>query len=281
MSTRQEDLQLEFPIHSDNYALKIKATNHLVSASSPYQQIDIYQTVDFGRILLLDGHIQLAERDEAAYHETLVHIPLLSVAEPKSALIVGGGDGGVLREIAKHQSIERIDMIEIDQMVIDLSKEHLPSISDGAFADPRLNLVVGDAFAFMAENRNLYDLIVVDATDTYEDESGEISEMLFTKEFYRSCYRSLSPEGFVVTQCDNPVFCQYSSEQVKPLFAEVFDQMQTYWTLVPSFGGYSACIVGSKGNRIAETYPDRSNSIPLRFLNQTYYELALKTPPFL
>lgn len=269
-------MHLEYPIRSDKFSHRIEITDSIASVQSDFQRIDILETPCFGRILLLDNHIQLATLDEHAYHEALVHIPLLNVPNPRRALVVGGGDGGVLRELLKYPQLEEITMIEIDDQVVETCKAHLPTVSDGAFDNPRVNLVIGDAFPFVKESKSRYDLIVVDATDTYEDEEGELSEMLFTHEFYRDCDAILTDDGFVVTQADNHLYCPYSLEEISNAFAKVWPKVGSYWTMVPSFGGFSAYCYGTRSGIISATLPDSSKTIALKSLNEHSYALGQK-----
>lgn len=272
-------MQLTFPIRSNKLTMTVETTAHLASVTSPYQQIDVYDSEVFGRILMLDGHIQLTTFDERAYHEALVWVPLLNIAGPESALIVGGGDGGVARELCRHPGIGHIDMVEIDQAVIDVCREHLPSLSDGAFNDPRLHLHVTDAFQFVKDSRRTYDLIVVDCTDVYEEEEGELSEMLFTKEFYDDVKARLSPNGFVVTQADNPVFCPYSLKEVRSRFEDVFAQVGDYWTPVPSFGGSSAYCWASQGASTAGHMPGTPQGVNMHVLSSELYAVGMRPWP--
>lgn len=216
-------------------------------AQTEFQRVTILDTEVYGKALLLDGHIQLTDFDEKAYHEALVQIPALNLPSFMKALVIGGGDGGVIRELCRHASVTQIDMVEIDKGVVDACREHMPSLSNGAFDDPRVRLHLTDAFAWVKSASDQYDLIVVDSTDTYEDEEGEISEMLWTSAFYTDLLRLLSPDGFVVTQADNHVYCPYSSEDVLELFGSVFPSKGFYFALVPSFGGFSGFVWGSKG----------------------------------
>lgn len=244
---------------------------HVAHEKSAFQTIDVIDTDPFGRALLLDGHIQLTEMDERAYHEALVQIPLMALPEALAALVVGGGDGGVIREIARHPEIERIDMVEIDEGVVRVCREHLPSLSAGAFDDPRVHLHLTDAFPYVKEAQAKYDLIVVDSTDTYEEEEGEISEMLFTDGFYGDLRRLLAPGGIVVTQADNSVFCPYSMEDIRAMFGRVFPRVGTYQALVPSFGGFSGFVWASEGRDARAPFAPR---VELRYLNEATYALA-------
>lgn len=272
-------MHLTFPIRSDRLAMQVRIREIVARETSAFQQIEIVQTEVFGRVLLLDGHIQLTTFDEFAYHEGLVQIPAVNLGNPASALVIGGGDGGVLRELCKHHTLDRIDMVEIDADVIHLCREHLPEVSGGAFEDPRVNLQIGDAFAFVRDAEGPYDLIVADSTDVYEEDDGHgLSEALFTADFYRDCRRLLSPRGTLVTQADNLVFCPYSLEAIRKVFAEVFPRVGSYHALVPSFGGFSGYCWGSAQAAMAETMP--SVEVPLRYLNPTTYALAFAKLPF-
>lgn len=267
-------MTLTFPIRSGKLTMSVEVSALVESVRTDFQQIDVYDSEVFGRMLLLDGHIQLTTFDERAYHEALVWAPLSNVADPRSALVVGGGDGGVLRELCRHRSIERIDMVEIDQGVIDVCRRTMPSLSDGAFDDPRVHLTVGDAFAFVKSADGPYDLIVVDCTDVYEEEEGELSEMLFTEDFYQDVKRLLAPGGFVVTQADNMVFCPYSLDEIERLFSGVFPSVGSYWATVPSFGGFSAFCWGSHGPKPAEQAP--SGLPDLHYLTADIYAATQK-----
>lgn len=175
----------------------------LYEAQSPFQSITIYRAPVLGRVLVLDGIVQTTVADEFIYHEMLVHVPMLSVPAPKRVMIVGGGDGGCLREVLKHP-IERVDMVEIDRMVIDSSREFLPSLNDNgrAFDDPRTRLVIEDAFQYMKAHTGEYDVIIVDSTDPVG-----MAEALYSDEFYRLCRDSLSAHGALSAQ-DGVVFFQ-------------------------------------------------------------------------
>lgn len=268
---------LTFPIRSDKLSLTVQVRAQLLHRVTPFQTIDIYDTEALGKVLLLDGHVQLATLDEFAYHEALVHIPLLSIEQPRRALVVGGGDGGVVRELAKHPSLETIDMVEIDSEVVEAAKEHLPELSAGAFSDPRVCVHIEDAFPFVRAVREPYDLIVMDVTDVYEDEEGELSERLFTAEFHADCAAALKDGGFVVTQADNHVFCPYSMEAVIADFRRSFPKVGAYQALVPSFGGFSGFVWAGKEAGVLPIFPSaRAAQLPLRYLNGTTYALAME-----
>jgi spermidine synthase len=274
-------VSLTFPIRSDKLVMTASVREHLLHRQTEFQTIDILDTEVFGRVLLLDNHIQLTELDEHAYHEALVQIPLLSIDQPKTALVIGGGDGGVLRELAKHPSIEHVDMVEIDSGVIEASREFLPGVSAEAFDDPRMHVHVADAFPFVKKAIRKYDLIVADSTDTYEEEDGALSEMLFTDEFYKDCFNALSDQGLLVTQADNLLFCPYSLESIQAMFARVFPKTGSYQAIIPSFGGFSGYCWASKGAEVSMKFPgERAASLNLRYLNEATWNYAFSTLAF-
>lgn len=269
--------QLQFPIRGEKIAMLVETSAHVCSCKSEFQTIDVYDTEALGRILLLDGHIQLAHLDERAYHEALVHIPMLSIDDPRRALVVGGGDGGVLRELCKYRSLEAIDMVEIDAAVVDVAKQHLPFVSAGAFDDPRVNLQIADAFGFLKTVFDPYDLIVLDITDVYEEEDGSLSERLFTDSFYRDCLSALSKRGFVVTQADNNVFCPYSLAGILNAFRRTFPTAGSYQAIVPSFGGFSGYAWASHGATIRPDLAFEAKHLDLAYLTKATYALAFES----
>jgi len=262
------------PIRGEKISVNVQIRERLLHRKTEFQTIEIIDTEVFGRLLLLDGHIQLTEFDERAYHELLVHVPLLSVDSPRRALVIGGGDGGVIRELCRHSTLESIDMVEIDAGVVEASREFLPSVSNGAFDDPRVHLHIADAFQFIKDVTKPYDLIVADSTDVYEGEEGNLSEMLFTREFYQDVRRCLSPGGFVVTRADNLVFCPYSLEAILAEFGAVFSKTGWYQGIVPSFGGYSGFAWASNGPELAPRLDPKG--LDLAYLNDATYAFAFR-----
>jgi spermidine synthase len=288
---------LTYPIRSDKLTITVKIENRLLHRKTPFQTIDIVQTEAFGRMLFLDGHVQLAELDEHVYHECLVHIPLLNVQRARTALVVGGGDGACLRELCRWP-LERIDLVEIDAGVIAASREAWPALSSGAFDDPRVCVHIEDAFQFVERARiprppapslsrpdglqgegegrvRAFDLIVLDATDVYETEDSSLSETLFTTSFYRACRELLSESGFLVIQADNPIFCPYSLQAIRAELATVFEHTGAYVAPVPSFGGSSAFCWASQGAEIATSLPEAEAAPRFRYLNHFRYSQAM------
>lgn len=177
---------------------QFKNDGTILSKTSKYQHIEIFENPIFGRVLALDGIIQTTERDEFIYHETFAHVPMIEHSDPRKVLVVGGGDGGLCEEILKHPNVE-IVQVEIDEDVVAVSKEHLPTICGDAFDTPRNRLIIDDALRFIGSTTDLFDLIFVDSTDP-----KEICDGLFSQEFFERCTDRLTPGGAVVTQLGCP-----------------------------------------------------------------------------
>jgi len=190
-------------LHGENAYQGFAIEEHLYSHDSPYQKIEIFQSNRFGRVLVLDGIVQTTELDEFMYHEMLVHVPMFACRRPRTVLIIGGGDGGSLREALKHD-IERVDMIEIDQQVISMCAKYLPTLNHAGaiYDDPRVNLIIDDAFAFLSHGRRRYDVIIIDSTDPVGP-----GEKLFSPDFYALCDAALESDGVISLQ-DGVVFLQ-------------------------------------------------------------------------
>lgn len=203
----------------------------LYSEQTEHQNLVIFDVPELGRVLALDGVVQVCEADEFTYHEMLAHVPLFAKGDARSVLVIGGGDGGLLREVLKHP-LEHVVMVEIDRKVIDLCTQYMPSISAGAFDDPRVELVIADGVRFMAEEERRFDVIVVDSTDPIGP-----GECLFTEAFYADCARRLTPGGILVTQNGVP-FVQ--PEEVRSTYGKMrtlFADAGFFATAVPTYFG--------------------------------------------
>lgn len=179
----------------DSWGQEYQVEEVFFEAKTEHQHLVIFRNAMFGRVMALDGVIQTTEKDEFIYHEMMVHVPLFAHGSAKDVLIVGGGDGGILREVCKHPEVERVTQVEIDGQVIDMCKEHLPKHSDGAFEDPRATIVIDDGINFVKSTEQRFDVIVSDSTDPIGP-----GESLFTESFYSACKRCLKPGGVLVTQ---------------------------------------------------------------------------------
>ncbi|MFI3206539.1 MAG: polyamine aminopropyltransferase [Clostridia bacterium] len=186
--------------HTENVKLSIKIDRHIHSSQSEFQRIDIFDSYEFGRFLTLDGFMMLTEKDEFIYHEMITHVPMAVHPKAENILVIGAGDGGVVRELTKYSSVKNIDLVEIDEEVVKVCKEFLPQTSC-CFDDPRLNVYFQDGLKFIRKCHDLYDIIIVDSTDPFGPGEG-----LFTKEFYGNCYKALKDDGIMVNQHESPFY---------------------------------------------------------------------------
>lgn len=179
----------------EGYAQTFEASELLFEVRTEHQHLQIFETPALGRVMMLDGIVQTTEKDEFIYHEMMVHVPLFAHPKPRRVLIIGGGDGGILREVLKHPGVEQVTQVEIDQSVIDLCRQYFPNHSQGAFDDPRANIVIADGREFVAQCQDRFDVIISDSTDPMGP-----GEVLFTSDFYADEKRCLNPGGIMVAQ---------------------------------------------------------------------------------
>lgn len=186
--------------HTKNVKFSIKVNKQLFSAKSEFQRIDVFESKEFGRFLTLDGYMMLTEKDEFIYHEMITHVPMAVHPNAETVLVIGAGDGGVIRELTRYLEIKQIDLVEIDEMVVDVCKEYLPKTAC-RFEDERVHVYFEDGLKFVRGCEGRYDLIIVDSTDPFGPGEG-----LFTKEFYGNCYKALKEDGIMVNQHESPFY---------------------------------------------------------------------------
>ena len=192
--------------HTDNVNLSVKIDKQLFHGQSDFQRVDIFDTYEFGKLLVIDGYIMLTERDEFIYHEMSTHVPMASNPNIERVLVIGGGDGGTVRELTRYESIKKIDMVEIDKMVVDACREFIPKTAS-KLDDKRVSLYYEDGIKFIRNKHNEYDLIIVDSTDPIGPGEG-----LFTLDFYKDCYNALSQDGILINQNESPYYEFYAKE---------------------------------------------------------------------
>ncbi|MBS4761400.1 polyamine aminopropyltransferase [Carnobacteriaceae bacterium zg-ZUI252] len=217
--------------HTPNVRFSIKVDKQLASQKSYFQQIDVFESKEFGRFLTLDGFMMMTEKDEFIYHEMITHVPMAVNPHIKKVLVIGAGDGGTIRELTKYKSIEKIDMVEIDKAVVDVAKEFLPTTAC-SLDDPRLTIYYEDGLKFVRRHENKYDLIIVDSTDPFGP-----GEDLFTREFYGNCYNALTKDGILINQHESPYYEKDAEAMVnahKQLKA-TFEVAQVYQFHLPTY----------------------------------------------
>lgn len=214
-----------------NVGLSLKITKMLHEETTPFQHIQIAETEQYGRLLILDGVFQTSVRDEWTYHEMIAHVPIMMHPHPERVLIIGGGDGGVAREVCRHDCVKQVDLCDIDGRVIDLSKEYFPTIAAALLNPPeKLHVHVGDGIAFAGSVKNFYDLIIIDCSDPIGPGEG-----LFTREFYKSAREALREDGLIVQQSESPIVQQQTVHDVFRAMGDVFPIVRMYYSHVPIY----------------------------------------------
>lgn len=217
--------------HTKNAKFSIRVNRQLASVISDFQRIDVFESKEFGRFLTLDGYMMLTEKDEFIYHEMIVHVPLAVHPNPEKVLIIGAGDGGVVRELARYDSVKHIDLVEIDSEVVRVCKEYLP-VTACALDDPRVHIFYQDGLKFIRRCENEYDLIIVDSTDPFGPGEG-----LFTREFYGNCFKALKEDGIMVNQHESPFYEEDAAamQRAHKLIVESFPISKVYQAHIPSY----------------------------------------------
>jgi spermidine synthase len=217
--------------HTSAVRFSIKIKEQILSEKSPFQQIDVFDSEEFGKFFTLDGLMMVTEKDEFIYHEMIVHVPMATNPGIKNALVIGGGDGGTVRELARYGSINHIDMVDIDETVVNVCREHLPFTSC-SLEDRRVNLHFEDGLKFIRRFENAYDLIIVDSTDPFGPGEG-----LFTREFYGNCHKALTDDGILVNQHENPHYDSYAAamQRAHRRIKDFFPICRVYQAHIPTY----------------------------------------------
>jgi len=227
------------PYSPIEYAYKVERV--LYKAKSRFQEILVIENAYFGKILILDGIVQLTEKDEFFYHEMLTHVAMHAHPGPRRVAVIGGGDGGAVREVLKHRSVEKIYFVEIDEEVVKTSKKFFPTVSSG-LVDPRVELKVMDGADFIREHAESIDVIIVDSTDIIG-----FARSLFTEDFFRSVHKALSPEGLFVTHSESLHFHMDIVREVQQILKRAFPLVDLYSAPLATYpGNWWAFAIGSK-----------------------------------
>jgi spermidine synthase len=228
----------------------------LYSGVTKYQRVAVVEFEDLGKALVLDGKVQSSLYDEFIYHESLVHPVMITHPNPKKVLILGGGEGATAREVLRHRGVREVVMVDIDEEVIRVVKEYLPEMSQGAFDDPRLRLVIDDGRKFLERVNDKYDVVILDLTDPLE---GGPSYLLYTLEFYRIVRDRLSDGGLMVTQATSTHYALRTFATIYKTVASVFPVAKAYHVYVPSFDSTWGFVIGSLGPDPTSLTPDEVN----------------------
>ena len=217
--------------HTADVKFSIRVDRQIYTGQSDFQRIDVFESKEFGRFLTLDGYMMLTERDEFIYHEMITHVPMAVHPAVRNVLVIGAGDGGVVRELTRYPALENIDMVEIDPLVVEVSKKYLPQTAC-RLNDERVHIYYEDGLRFVRSKEDLYDLIIVDSTDPFGPGEG-----LFTKEFYGSCFKALKEDGIMVNQHESPFYpedavaCQRAHKRI----VESFPISRVYQAHIPTY----------------------------------------------
>ncbi|KAJ3287263.1 putrescine aminopropyltransferase [Borealophlyctis nickersoniae] len=261
-------------------ALSLKVEKILHTEKSLFQDVLVFKSTDYGNVLVLDGVVQATERDEFAYQEMIAHLPLNAHPDPKKVLVIGGGDGGVLREVVKHDAVEQVTLVEIDEAVVRVSKQYLPGMAVG-FDHPKVNVHIGDGFAYLRDNPGSYDVIITDSSDPVGP-----AESLFQESFYDLMRKSLKPGGLICTQGE----CQWLH---LPLIKTVLDNsrkiypvVEYAWASVPTYpsgqiGFILCCNEAGRNLRVpVRSFSKQFEKANLKYYNSEVHQAAFVLPQF-
>ena len=267
---------------TDDWGMFVRSSRVIAKFRSDFQDVEVDDSLPFGKLFRLDGHFMTSERDEFFYHENLIHIAALAHPSPERALIVGGGDGGSAEELLKHPSMRSVTIAEIDASVIDISRQHLQAVHRGALDDARVTIRIGDGFEFVRQAADAYDMIVLDLTDP-----GGPSTKLYTPGFYQACASHLTPLGAMTMHVGSPVAHPARVREAVTELRGAFRYVTPYLTSVPLYGGLWMMACCSPGLDPCEQSPTsidlriaQRKLTELQYMNGDAYRAALALPNF-
>ncbi len=257
-----------------NMSAKIKET--LFAGKSDFQDIAVVDSYQFGRMLVLDGVFQTSINEEFVYHEMIAHVPLYIHPNPKKVLVIGGGDGGSVREVVRHDTVEKVEMVEIDGVVVDVCKKYLPEISVALNEpNPKLDLKIGDGIQHMKDATNEYDVIIVDCSDPIGPGEG-----LFTPEFYKNVYKALKEDGLFVQQTESPFYHQELIKRINKDVRNVFPITELYLANIPLYPGGCHCFTMGSKKYSSKDGDTTRQQMPMRYHNAEIQKSCFALPNF-
>lgn len=217
--------------YTENTRFSIKVDEHIYTERTPFQRIDFFKSYDYGTFFTLDGYMMVNEKDEFIYHDMITHVPMAVNPDIKRVLVIGGGDGGTVRELTRYETIESIDLVEIDERVVRLCQKYLP-ITSSKLEDERVKMHFEDGIKFIVDKENVYDLIIVDSTDPIGPGEG-----LFTLDFYKNCHKALSEHGILINQHESPYYERDAKEMKRAhkKLREIFEICKVYQYHMPTY----------------------------------------------
>ncbi len=257
--------------------LRARVKETLFMGKSDFQEIAVVDSHQFGRMLVLDGVFQTSVTDEFIYHEMIVHVPLYTHPSPKKVLVIGGGDGGTIREVVKHECVEKAEMVEIDGLVVDVCKKFLPEISEAMIHNhPKLELKIGDGISHMKQAENKYDIIIVDCSDPIGPGKG-----LFTPAFYTNVYKALKDDGLFVQQTESPFYHQELITYVNKEIRQLFPITKMYLANIPTYpSGLHCFTMGSKKYDPIQSSVENQQGLTTRYYNKDIHRSSFVLPNF-
>jgi len=277
MSNMKKNIWInEFYTEDNDICISLRITDYIYKSRSKFQSIDIVNTSDWGKVFFLDNIVMTCDKYEFIYHEMITHVPLFAHPNPKKVLIIGGGDGGTAREILKHKCIEKVDMVEIDEEVIEASRKYLGNLSC-SFDDKRLNLIIGDGIEFVKNKDCEYDLAIVDSTDPFGPAEG-----LFNEEFYRNLYHSLKDDGFFVCQSESPFYYEEFQKKLSNTLKRVFPNVYVYTATIPMYpGSLWTFTMGSKKIDPKKIFKkEKLDKYKMKYYNYDIHQACFALPEF-
>ncbi|WP_026962998.1 polyamine aminopropyltransferase [Alicyclobacillus herbarius] len=260
-------------LQNENLSLGLRVNRTIHSEQTEFQSLAVYETAQYGNLLVLDGCVMTTDKDEFVYHEMIAHVPMHTHPNPKNVLVVGGGDGGAVREILKHPSVQRVVLAEIDGRVIEASKQYFPHIAQG-LKDARVDVQVTDGIRYVEEHPGEFDVILVDSTDPIGPAVG-----LFAKDFYQAVHRALREDGVFVAQTESPFANRDLIRQVFRDVSSVFAKAHLYLAFIPTYPtGMWSFTLGSKEYSPLAPQPIRVQGC--KYYSQQVHQAAFALPPF-
>jgi spermidine synthase len=260
---------------TDNFGITIRMNKTLHEEQTAFQKLEMVETPEFGNMLFLDGMVMTSQVDEFVYHEMVAHPALHTHPDPKQVLVVGGGDGGVIREVLKHKKVEKAVLVEIDGKVIEYSKKYLPEIA-GELDNPRVEVKVDDGFMHIIQAKNQYDVIMVDSTEPVGPAAP-----LFERGFYQGIFEALKADGIFVAQTDNPWFKADLIRKVNKDVREIFPITRTYIANIPTYpSGLWTFTLGSKKYDPIKVKEEDIQDLPTKYYSPELHHAAFKLPKF-
>lgn len=261
--------------HTKNVRFSMKVEEQLATVKSDFQQIDILQTAEFGKVLVLDGELMITQKDEFIYHEMITHVPMAVHPNVKNVLVVGAGDGGTIRELCKYDSIEKIEMVEIDQKVPEMCQQYFKETAC-KLSDPRVQMHFEEGLRYVRGKFDEYDLIIVDCADPYGPAEG-----LFTREFYGTCFKALHKDGILINQHESPYYSEHSRtvQKAHKQITNVFPYSTVYQCHIPSYpsGHWLFGFASKKYDPIRDLDADKWNQLGIA---TRYYNTDLHVGSF-